>query len=75
MYKLSALNYCSIAKAGGNLIVKSKGLSSKILEDIAAACKASNSTLTIIDYGLLSAIECVNIAKKNPGKVTFNFCE
>lgn len=71
---MTAYNYCTIAKAGGNLVIQSKDLTAYNLTEIASACKEGNSSLTIIVNSELNAYSCEQIAKKNPGKVTFQFC-
>lgn len=72
---MTYLDLKNIASAGGNLVVNADKFTSLDLKIIASSGVGTKCKLTIKKAGILTGLDCRNIASANPGNVTFDFSE
>lgn len=71
---MNTIDFCGIAKAGGNITIDAREFNALQLKNIASSGVVTGAQLTIKNAFILNSLQCKQIASANPGKVNFCFC-
>ena len=72
---ISMLDFKSIVKKGGGLVISAKKFQALDLKTLASNSVASGAKITIRDPTVLTVLDMKSIAKKGEGNVIFDFSD